>query len=61
MQAIDGVSTVTIAVGGQDEALAWHTEKPGFEKKVGVRSPQFRWLRVVPFQTASSISRSDSA
>src|SRR3954452_3577799 len=46
MQAIDKVSTVTIAVGDQDEALAWYTEKLGFEKKMDVRSPQFRWLTV---------------
>ncbi len=50
MQAIDRVSTVTIAVGDQDEALTWFTEKLGFEKKVDVRSPQFRWLTVAPPQ-----------
>ena len=43
MQAIDRVSTVTIAVAGQDEALLWFTEKLGFEKKMDVRSPEFRW------------------
>lgn len=46
MQAIDRVSTVTIAVADQDEALTWYTEKLGFEKKVDVRSPKFRWLTV---------------
>lgn len=46
MQAIDKVSTVTIAVANQDEALVWYTEKLGFEKKVDVRSPQFRWLTI---------------
>ena len=50
MQAIDRVSTVTIAVGDQDEALAWYTEKLGFEKKMDVRSSQFRWLTVAPPQ-----------
>ena len=50
MQAIDKVSTVTIAVTDQDEALAWYTEKLGFEKKMAVRSPQFRWLTVAPPQ-----------
>lgn len=50
MQAIDRVSTVTIAVADQDEALAWYTEKLGFEKKVDVRSPGFRWLTVAPPQ-----------
>jgi len=50
MQAIDRVSTVTIAVADQDEALAWYTEKLGFEKKMDVRSDQFRWLTVAPPQ-----------
>ena len=50
MQAIDRVSTVTIAVADQDEALTWYTEKMGFEKKMDVRSPQFRWLTVAPPQ-----------
>jgi len=50
MQPIDRVSTVTIAVADQDEALAWYTEKLGFEKKVDVLSPQFRWLTVAPAQ-----------
>ncbi len=50
MQAIDRVSTIAIAVADQDEALAWYTEKLGFEKKMDVRSPQFRWLTVAPPQ-----------
>jgi uncharacterized glyoxalase superfamily protein PhnB len=50
MQAIDRVSTVTIAVADQDEALQWYTQKLGFEKKMDVRSPQFRWLTVAPPQ-----------
>ena len=39
MQAIDRVSTVTIAVTDQDEALAWYTDKLGFEKKMDVDPP----------------------
>jgi hypothetical protein len=50
MQAIDRVSTVTIAVADQDEALTWYTGMLGFEKKMDVRSPQFRWLTVAPPQ-----------
>lgn len=50
MQAIDRVSTVTIAVADQEEALAWYTEKLGFEKKVDARSQQLRWLTVAPPQ-----------
>ena len=50
MQAIDRVSTVTIAVADQDEALTWFTRMLGFEKKMDVRSPQFRWLTIAPPQ-----------
>ena len=50
MQAIDRVSTIAIAVTDQEEALAWYTGKLGFEKKMDVRSPQFRWLTVAPPQ-----------
>jgi len=50
MQPIDRVSTVTIAVADQEEALAWYTGRLGFEKKMDVRSPEFRWLTVAPPQ-----------
>lgn len=50
MQAIDRVAAVTIAVEDQDEALAWYTEKLGFEKKVDARSAHFRWLTIAPPQ-----------
>jgi catechol 2,3-dioxygenase-like lactoylglutathione lyase family enzyme len=48
MEPIDRVSTVTIAVADQDQALAWYTERLGFEKKMDVRSSAFRWLTVAP-------------
>ena len=50
MQPFDRVSTVTIAVADQDEALTWYTQVLGFEKKVDVRSQGFRWLTVAPPQ-----------
>jgi|CZKL01.1.fsa_nt_gi predicted enzyme related to lactoylglutathione lyase len=50
MQAVDRVSTVTIAVTDQDEAFQWFTGMLGFEKKMDVRSPEFRWLTVAPPQ-----------
>ncbi|MGB6688426.1 MAG: VOC family protein [Terracidiphilus sp.] len=50
MQAIDKVSTVTIAVRDQDEALKWFTEKLGFEKRVDMKAPGMRWLTVAPTQ-----------
>jgi uncharacterized glyoxalase superfamily protein PhnB len=50
MQAIDKVSTVTIAVKDQDEALEWFTEKLGFEKRMDMRTAAMRWLTVAPTQ-----------
>lgn len=52
MQAIDKVSTVTIAVRDQDEALTWYTEMLGFEKRVDQTGEGFRWLTVAPPQQA---------
>lgn len=50
MQAIDKVSTVTIAVTDQDEALEWFTTMLGFEKKMDQSTGAFRWLTVAPAQ-----------
>jgi uncharacterized glyoxalase superfamily protein PhnB len=50
MQAIDKVSTVTIAVTDQDEALTWFTQMLGFEKRMDQRGDGFRWLTVAPPQ-----------
>jgi catechol 2,3-dioxygenase-like lactoylglutathione lyase family enzyme len=50
MQAIDKISTVTIAVRDQDEALTWYTEMLGFEKRVDQTGDGFRWLTVAPPQ-----------
>lgn len=50
MQAIDKVSTITIAVTDQDEALTWFTQMLGFEKRVDQRGDGFRWLTVAPPQ-----------
>jgi predicted enzyme related to lactoylglutathione lyase len=50
MKAIDKISTVTIAVVDQDEALKWFTEKLGFEKRVDMRTGAMRWLTVAPSQ-----------
>lgn len=56
MQAIDKISTVTIAVTDQDEALTWFTQMLGFEKRVDQRLDQggrgLRWLTVAPPQQA---------
>lgn len=50
MQAIDKLSTVTIAVSDQDEALHWYTEMLGFEKRMDQSGQGFRWLTVAPPQ-----------
>ena len=52
MQAIDKVSTVTIAVRNQDEALTWFTQMLGFEKRVDQTGNGLRWLTVAPPQQA---------
>lgn len=48
--AITKLSHVTIIVPDQNEALAWYTEKLGFEKRAddGGSMPGYRWLTVAP-------------
>jgi predicted enzyme related to lactoylglutathione lyase len=48
MAGIDTVSTITLAVRDQDEALRWFTEKLEFEKRIDVSEPGMRWLTVAP-------------
>ncbi len=48
MPGIDRVSTVTIAVRDQDEALRWFTQILGFEKRHDLAIPGTRWLTVAP-------------
>jgi uncharacterized glyoxalase superfamily protein PhnB len=48
MPGIDKVSTVTIAVEDENEALRWFTEKLGFEKRLDLSGPGLRWLTVAP-------------
>ena len=48
MPAIDRVSTLTIAVRDQNEALQWYTEKLDFEKRVDLSADGMRWLTVAP-------------
>jgi hypothetical protein len=52
MQPFDKVSTVTIAVRDQDEALTWFTQMLGFEKRMDQRGNGLRWLTVAPPQQA---------
>jgi uncharacterized glyoxalase superfamily protein PhnB len=48
MPGIAKVSTVTIAVKNEEEALRWFTEKLGFEKRLDLSGPGLRWLTVAP-------------
>jgi predicted enzyme related to lactoylglutathione lyase len=52
MQPFDKISTITIAVTDQDEALTWFTQILGFEKRMDQNSGSFRWLTVAPPQQA---------
>ncbi len=48
MAGIERVSTITIAVKDENEALRWFTEKLGFEKRLDLSGPGLRWLTVAP-------------
>jgi predicted enzyme related to lactoylglutathione lyase len=48
MPGIEKVSTVTIAVKDENEALRWFTEKLGFDKRMDLIGPGLRWLTVAP-------------
>jgi uncharacterized glyoxalase superfamily protein PhnB len=50
MSGIDRVSTITIAVKDENEALRWFTEKLGFEKRLDLAGPGLRWLTIAPRQ-----------
>lgn len=52
MQPFDKISTITIAVNDQDEALTWYTQILGFEKRMDQSGSGFRWLTVAPPQQA---------
>ena len=45
---IERLSHVTLYVRDQDEALAFYTQKLGFEVKTDARMEGFRWLTVGP-------------
>jgi hypothetical protein len=48
MLGISRVSTITIAVRDQDEALRWFTERLGFEKRMDIGGEGMRWVTVAP-------------
>lgn len=48
MAGIEKVSTLTIAVRDQREALQWFTEKLEFQTRADLAAPGMRWLTVAP-------------
>jgi len=48
MSGIQRVSTLTIAVRDQDEALQWFTHRLGFEKRLDFSGEGMRWLTIAP-------------
>ena len=47
--AIEKVGTVIVTVGDQEAAIAFYTEKLGFEKRTDVpMGDQYRWVEVAP-------------
>jgi catechol 2,3-dioxygenase-like lactoylglutathione lyase family enzyme len=42
------IAILCAAVGDQDEAVAWYTEKLGFEKRTDVDADGWRWVTVAP-------------
>jgi uncharacterized glyoxalase superfamily protein PhnB len=54
------VGILCAMVGDQDEALAWYTEKLGFEKKEDMNAGDWRWITVTaPGQPDFEISLID--
>ena len=45
---ITGISTVSVVVSDQDRALAFYTEKLGFELQMDAPMGQSRWIQVAP-------------
>lgn len=48
MPGIERVSTFTIAVRDQEEALQWFIERAGFEKRLDIVGEGMRWLTIAP-------------
>ncbi len=54
---IDRIGTVVIPVSDQERAIAFYTEKLGFEKRVDVPFGNgYRWVEVAPAEAETSIA-----
>ena len=55
--AIDKLGTVIVTVGDQDGAIAFYTEKLGFEKRTDVpMGDGYRWVEVAPAGAETTIA-----
>jgi catechol 2,3-dioxygenase-like lactoylglutathione lyase family enzyme len=55
--AIEKVGTVIVTVGDQDAAIAFYTEKLGFEKRTDVPMGNgYRWVEVAPAGAETTIA-----
>jgi len=55
--AIDKLGTVIVTVGDQDGAIAFYTEKLGFEKRTDVPMGNgYRWVEVAPAGAETTIA-----
>jgi hypothetical protein len=48
MSGVEKVSTLTIAVRDQEEALQWFTERVGFDKRSDISAEGMRWVTIAP-------------
>jgi catechol 2,3-dioxygenase-like lactoylglutathione lyase family enzyme len=54
---VTDVRTIAVPVTDQDAALAFYTEKLGFEKRMDIpMGPSMRWLEVAPSATSAAIA-----
>jgi catechol 2,3-dioxygenase-like lactoylglutathione lyase family enzyme len=55
--AIDQIGTVIVTVADQDRAIAFYTEKLGFEKRADIPvNDDFRWVEVAPAGAETTIA-----
>ena len=55
--AISKVGTVIVTVGDQDRAIAFYTEKLGFEKRTDIpMGNDYRWVEVAPAGADTTIA-----
>lgn len=54
---VDKIATIVVPVADQDGAIAFYTEKLGFEKRVDIPfGGQYRWVEVAPAGATTTIA-----